>query len=113
VVEDGRNGRLLHADASQAEFAQAIKEFMGNPERAQQWRQGALDTAVSFGRKETANRLLGLYERVSKIHTAEPQGADELNAWDKLLGGLKAEWALISEKAAASVALFSNDDASS
>ncbi|MFO7738588.1 MAG: glycosyltransferase [Desulfatiglandaceae bacterium] len=113
VVEDGRNGRLLHADASRAEFARAVKEFISNPEKAEQWRQGALETAASFGRKETANRLVGLYERVSKPYKEAPQGADELNAWDRLLGGLKAEWALISEKAAASVAALSTDDTSS
>jgi len=113
VVEDGQNGRLLREDASQEEFARAINGFVSNPETAQKWRQGALKTAGSFARRKVANYLLQLYESVTNEYAAKSRGADDLNAWDKILGGLKAEWALISQKAAASVSLFNNGDESS
>jgi 1,2-diacylglycerol 3-alpha-glucosyltransferase len=112
VVVDGINGRLLREDTNQEDFANAIKEFISNPERRRQWGKGAIKTAGFFSRQETAKHLLRLYESVIKESSRKSRGRDDLNAWNKLLGSLKAEWALISGKAAASASMFRESDKS-
>lgn len=106
VVADGRNGRLLDGDASQADFAGAIEDFFRDPERAARWKNEAFGTAHGFSRENCAERLFGLYEEILKEHPRPAAPSDEFLPWEKLLRALKAEWDLIEEKAKASADAF-------
>jgi hypothetical protein len=105
VVEDGRNGRLLPGDASRKEFAQAIHEFAGDRQKGSEWEREALKTAQQLSRQTCAQRLLNLYKSVlAEASTYETRDASEdLFPWETLLGRLRAEWELLSEKTKAAV----------
>ena len=103
VVEDGRNGRLLPADASRPAFADAIENFFQNDENAGRWRRRARETARSLSREICARRLENLYQRLlDKQATATPERiSDESMSLEMLLESLKVEWDLLFQKTVA------------
>ncbi len=110
VVVDRQNGRLLPEDTPPEGFAQAIKEFARDPGTAREWQQGALETARPFSRKKIAHRLVRLYEGAIAEFGGKYRNREGINVWDKFIRGLNAEWALLSQKAAASAALFNESE---
>lgn len=107
VVRDGQNGRLLPADASCQTFAEAIAEFVHNGEKARKWQKEALKTAEHFSRESCAERMVRLYECISR---QAPQQQDSLIPWDTLLRRLKTEWELLSQKTSAAAASVKIDE---
>jgi len=105
VVDDGANGRLLAANASNRTMAEAIEDFFNHPATADQWGRQALTTARSLSRAVCARRLEKLDGSILENRSAgaEEQIADELIPWDSILQGIKVEWELISQKANAAV----------
>jgi len=109
VVKDGRNGRLLPGDASRKDFAQAIQEFIENPEKVEKWEQEALKTAQQLSREACARRLLGLYETILaevSTHEVEQGESEELFPWETMIQRLRAEWELLSEKTKAAAGVI-------
>ncbi len=100
VVDDGRNGRLLPADASRHAFADAIEVFFQNDETAARWRRRARETARRLSREICARRLENLYQRLLDAHAkgAPERISDESVSLDTLLESLKVEWDLLIQK---------------
>lgn len=72
VVRDRINGRLLHADASSGEFAQALADLTGLDEKdAETMRSEARKTADAFSAETALNRTIALYEELC-AHSARP-----------------------------------------
>lgn len=113
VVEDGGNGRLLSADASETEFSRAIEAFFADPETARLWRDAAASTAEAHAREVMAKRMLRLYRSAMEAKPEPDSASDELIPLDRLLRGLKAEWDLIAEKATASLQALKEKDETS
>ncbi len=103
VVRDDWNGRLLAADVSAEAFALAMEEFAKDKNKADHWRRGAEKTATAFSRQQCALKMIGLYKTLLTDYQSEPDDTDALHPWNGLLRSLKAEWDLISEKAAATL----------
>ena len=109
MVKDGENGRLLEEDAPKEVFAEAVREGVENPEMVEKWKTEVLKTARSYSREEIVKRMLALYETVQHEQAAgEP--SDEMTTWEKLLRSLEVEWSLISQKAAAAMNTFKEEN---
>ncbi len=106
VVDDGRNGRLLDGDVSEASFCKAMETFFETPETARRWREGAEKTAAAHSREVMTRRLLKLYQAALMEQPNRQSEPDDLISWDRLRRGVKAEWDLLTEKAAASLQVF-------
>ncbi len=106
AVQDGQNGRLLPADTSENAFAREIAEFRKMENRAAQMGKNARLTARELSRSKCAQRMEALYRSVLASDRSAGNAGDELVAWDKLLEGIKAEWALLAEKSAAALKAF-------
>ncbi len=111
VVVDGENGRLLDVESSEQDFAQAMKEFALDLEKAERWRQNALKTARIFSREHCARRMADLYERVRESFVKEDVwSSHELASWESVLRGIKAQWQLLSHKTRAAVRALRQDE---
>jgi 1,2-diacylglycerol 3-alpha-glucosyltransferase len=97
VVEDGRNGRILPANATVNQFSTAIANAFAARKIAS-WRPKTLQTAEQFSRENCTTRLLELYETVIREGNGTRAAMDML---DVIRKNLKAEWELIQEKTAA------------
>ncbi len=111
VVEEDRNGRLLPGGSPPELFAEAVSDFFDDREKAQRWKTGAQETANRFSRQACAERLLEVYESAIEAH-AEPSRtmSEDLDPWNRLRRRLKAEWDLMSQKAAASLESFREEE---
>ncbi len=111
IVEDNENGRLLDAESSPSEFAQAIKEFFQDGEKRKNWEKKAIDTAKLFSRETCSRRLTGLYENVLATFVREHgQTYEKLIFWDSLLRGIKAQWQVLSRKTSAAASVLKAKD---
>ena len=107
VVEDGVNGRLLPADAPAETFSHETLELLRNAGLMKRFKEKAYRTARSLSRETCAGRLEALYaEILAEASDNSPLYRTSLDPWDALLGGLKAEWELISRKTTAAVKSF-------
>ena len=100
VVDDGRNGRLLEADASPERFAKVLVETAAAPDRLAEWIRRARQTAKAFSRERSAKELLRLYEKT--VRARQEAGASKtqpLDLGEKFLLACRAEWDLATEKA--------------
>jgi glycosyltransferase involved in cell wall biosynthesis len=109
VVRDGENGRLLASDAGPDAFAEAIGAFFASPERAEEWGRAAIETARDFSRASSARKMEKLYTDVVATHEKEVvfPSTDRL---EEMFQGIKTEWELLSEKAAAVAGLIKKGD---
>ena len=98
-VVNGENGRLLSAGASHVEFSETIQAIMGNADRLTRMSETAQRSVESFGMSHCADRLCGLYTRLTE--EAAATGAADLNDWDHFLARIETEWNLVVEKATA------------
>jgi 1,2-diacylglycerol 3-alpha-glucosyltransferase len=103
------NGRLLAAEATEAEFAQAIEQVADNPRRLQRLQEQAQQTIEPFSLQHCADQLEELYERL--IAESSDRVAPDADPWDRLLGRLEIEWNLLAQKAAAFGAAVVETDA--
>ncbi len=100
VVDDGRNGRLLEADASPERFAKVLVETVAAPDTLAEWIRRARQTAKAFSRERSAKELLRLYEKT--VRARQEAGASKtqpIDLWEKFLLACRAEWDLATEKA--------------
>ncbi|MDH3980199.1 MAG: glycosyltransferase [Gammaproteobacteria bacterium] len=108
VVRDQRNGRLLGEETVEA-FADALQWVVTlPPERLQQLRRSAVQTAEDFSLPRSADKALGCYEALcAKVFVARPQ---EYKEWEHLLHLIKGEWDIIKGMAGAAGAAFSEPE---
>jgi glycosyltransferase involved in cell wall biosynthesis len=105
VVSDRHNGRLL-CEQSVAAFADALQWLAAlPPDRMQQLRRGALQTAAEFSLSRSADKALGHYEALREKGFADR--SDEYEQWERVLHLIKAEWDIIMGMAGATGAAFS------
>jgi 1,2-diacylglycerol 3-alpha-glucosyltransferase len=103
------NGRLLPADATGEQFAEAIEQLTANPEGLARLRARAQQSIENFSLKHCADRLVALYEKLVMESDAPAQA--DLGPWDRLLGRLEIEWRLLAEKTTALAAAIVETDA--
>lgn len=98
VVEDGINGRLLDSRSTPERFAEMLTWAISEPEKMTAWIDPARETAHSFGRKQSAKRLLRTYSEVMEARREQgTYGTEKLDGWDKFLLAFRAEWDLVAE----------------
>jgi glycosyltransferase involved in cell wall biosynthesis len=109
VVRDRVNGVMLAPEAAEDEFAAALATALADRGQLAAWRRGALATAAEFARRQSAARLLALYQKtLADGHYPHLAASDRLEA---ALLAIKTEWELVQEKAAAAVNAFSDNRA--
>jgi 1,2-diacylglycerol 3-alpha-glucosyltransferase len=108
IVRDS-NGRLLAANATEDEFANALAEVADDRQRLQQMRAAAQQTADEFRVERCADRVLAIYERLA--HDFSRSTEADPAPWDRLLGRLEIEWNLLVEKTAALAAVARETEA--
>jgi hypothetical protein len=96
VVQDGENGFLLPAAASEDEFAQALTRGSETKLR-QKLSRAAQETAKQFSREQSARRALEFYEQTRRATRAK-RLLHHLNPWSALLQRLGLEWDLLSTR---------------
>jgi glycosyltransferase involved in cell wall biosynthesis len=103
------NGRLLPADATVEDFARALEDVTGSPQRRRRLHRGAQESAEDFSLESCTDRLTSLYERM--IADSDNRGEPDPDLWDRLLNRLEIEWNLLSQKATALAAAVIETDA--
>lgn len=92
VLEDGKNGRLLPADASEETFVQALVGLAGlPPSEREELRRRARASAQPYSMPRCAKRALDLYARVIAEHRAWISAEGE--EWPPLRM-LEEEWSI-------------------
>jgi 1,2-diacylglycerol 3-alpha-glucosyltransferase len=102
------NGKLLPADASEADFASALSQIARDPRRLRKLAAAAHRSAEPFSLEACAGRLLELYESLVASHQV---GDADATIWDRFLSRLEIEWNLLVEKTTAISAAVVETDA--
>lgn len=98
VVKDRCNGRLLHRH-SVRDFAAAIGQIASaSPQRREELRQTAWETAQRFSMDRCARKLLDVYKHVLN---QRPPGPKDESVWHQAAEEVKAEWELLKNMAEA------------
>jgi glycosyltransferase involved in cell wall biosynthesis len=97
VVRDGRNGFLLPARTSPAQFALRIKALHDAPARRKQFSRAAAATAKLFSKEHCAELALEFYGEIRKA-TRRERLLTEQSSWGTLGQRLAVEWGLIAQK---------------
>ena len=98
MIEDGRNGRLLAAEAAAERFAEAVVHILQDEAQKDALAREARRTAESVSRENCARRVIELYETVRR---QKRRTRKDLGGLDDLVRRLRSEWELVSEKVAA------------
>ncbi len=98
IVRDGKNGRLLAADASEEVFARVLVNALRRVATRLRWAEAARRTAATFDRGRTTRRLVALYASVVREHRRTPRAA---SAFQPALARLVTEGQIIADKAGA------------
>lgn len=93
------NGRLLPADALEAEFAAALADVTNDRDALRKLGQTARRSIRDFGLDVCASRMLDLYGQLIEESAAREPG--DSAPWDSLLRRLEVEWNLLVEKTTA------------
>jgi 1,2-diacylglycerol 3-alpha-glucosyltransferase len=110
VVQTGKNGYLLDANAGENSFATCLQDLKSKPEMRKELRIGAKRTAVRFSSETCAERAIALYKRV-RAQTRTQRRAEKADAWSALQKRMELEWSLIAQKTKAAVnALFTGNE---
>ncbi|MEJ2656775.1 MAG: glycosyltransferase [Desulfobacterales bacterium] len=110
VVSNSKNGILLPWNASEHMFSKAVRDAILDPEKIFRWRKVALKTALKFDRKKCAEKLYDLYQAVITDSESYAENAmGHLKKWENLLGTIRTEWDLASEKARAVIKTVSKN----
>ncbi len=98
MIEDGKNGLLLPADAPPETFARALAQILEDRKRIEMLSGEALRKAESVSRDRCARKVADLYGTILKRGPfSRPDGA----VLDDLVRRLRSEWELASGKVAA------------
>lgn len=104
VVEDGRNGRLLHEETPDAFLNALTWAARMSPAQRGALGRAALETARAFSLPRTADKALACYEALrSKSHV---DSGGQYERWEHLLDLIKAEWEIVKSVAAATGTAF-------
>lgn len=108
VVEDGRNGVLLPADAPAAKFAESLDGLFKKEASLRSCSEAARQTAESYATNACVEKMLDAYEHMRSGHSA---AADrELpDFWQRIQTELEVEWELVAAKSVAIRAAFEQD----
>ncbi len=99
VIKDGENGRLMPQDTPAPMFAREIIGFFREREKAESWKENAVQTARELSRTAMAEKLAGLYESLPRYFPREEAGVEGIpDTWDEFLRMVKTEWKLLTEK---------------
>ncbi len=102
VVRDGKNGFLLPAKASEAEFAARLKKIKTEKALKKQFAANAKQTARKFSTEKSAKKALEFYEEIrQKTHRQRRQEKEDL--WANLTKRIEIEWKLLADKAECAV----------
>jgi glycosyltransferase involved in cell wall biosynthesis len=102
VVSDGKNGRLLSAQTSSAEFADVLQWFFDLPEEQRQvFKQAARATAESYSLVNCAQKALKKYE--SLLGNGYVHRHHEHQLWTDAMHLIKAEYDILKGIAKAAV----------
>lgn len=97
VVRDNTNGRLLPGDTSEEDFSAVLTNLVRRPASARSdLEASARDTAKAFSRRASARRLMAVYQDLA--FREDLSHSRDMEPWETLLGGLKAEWELATQK---------------
>jgi hypothetical protein len=103
VLQSGRNGSLLPADADPDRFARALGEW-GIPSADGPDARGDVRSSVrGFERRACARRLGGLYRKAVDDHRSGAKGRMDTGPLDQLTERIRVEWNLVESKLAAAV----------
>ncbi len=98
MVRDGKNGRLLPADAPEEVFARVLCNALRRVATRLRWAEAARRTAATVDRVRTNRRLLALYESLLREQALAPRGAAGLG---HTFARIVTEGHLIADKAGA------------
>jgi len=109
VVKDGHNGILLPEDSSEEAFASALKPLLSK--LPGDMTQAAMETAKLFSDEHTTKTLLECYQERIQNHQPTDTYPEGMESWERFLVGIRTEWDLLSEKAAATLEAITNKSA--
>ncbi len=94
IVRDGRNGRLLSAEAPAAHLAEALGWIAGrSPQQREALRTAARQMAATYSRAESISRTVSLYAGLLEEHRKEKPTADSM--WETARRALGKEWDIL------------------
>jgi len=102
-VSDRVNGRLLSADSTPQDYAEAVADAFADDARRAQWSENARARSADYSRHRTATQMLELYQGLIDAYEREKEAEGTYTAFDRLAARLEAEWDLLATKAAATV----------
>ena len=108
VVENGKNGFLLNAKASEEEFASCLGKISNEPKLRTQLKAGAQRTAQNFSKERSAKMALKFYETIRK-QTRTQRNIEKEELWANFRKRLEVEWKLIADKAQCAINALTSD----
>jgi 1,2-diacylglycerol 3-alpha-glucosyltransferase len=108
VVQNGKNGFLLDAKASEEEFAACLGKIKTKPKLREQLKAGAQRTAQKFSKERSAKKALEFYEEIRK-QTRRQRHIEKEELWANLVKRIEVEWKLISDKAQCAINALTSD----
>lgn len=102
ILSDGRNGRLLPANATAPQFSKAIRDLLHDPLTSQRCSLQAQEDASLYSTSRCTAEVMRCYENL--IRSYQPRIDPDTRPWDRLLHGIGIEWELLVEKMAAAAA---------
>ncbi|MDO3722280.1 glycosyltransferase [Marinobacter sp. chi1] len=97
-VVDNDNGRLLPDNTPADAFADECQSLLNAPDKRQEKRKAALETAKRFSDQYSAERLLRWYRQTLDWFEPELSRNEEFPVLDNLTAKLQAEWQLLQQK---------------
>lgn len=98
TIEDGRTGRLLHADISENMFTQALFDIFRNEATRRGWSDAARERVKDYDAGKCAERLISCYQATQQNYRSRRD--TPLDLFDSLQERFTAEWDLFREKIA-------------
>jgi 1,2-diacylglycerol 3-alpha-glucosyltransferase len=102
IVAEGRNGRLLAAEAPVAAFAAALERLLTDPAGLAAAGARAAETAAAYDALPCVRAMLETYQDLIARH--QHLDKDEVMPWDRLLHAIEIEWELFAAKMSAAAA---------
>ncbi len=99
ILVDGKNGFLLPAEASPAEFAESLAKLLDDADTFEACSKAARASAEPYATSVCAERVLACYEQLTAEH--EPAEKEVPDFWHRILSDLESEWDLMVAKSAA------------
>jgi glycosyltransferase involved in cell wall biosynthesis len=98
IVMDGKNGFMLHADATSDTFSENLEKLLDQDEIFQNCSAETRRSVESYATTTCAERVLSCYKRAAAAH--EPSENEVPDFWQRILADLEIEWDLMVAKSA-------------